>query len=61
MEPLSRLQEAKDGAQILASGCSAWHSPGGMSLLFRAWPGRSTSAPADIYRLDPLVLLLWLQ
>lgn len=61
MEPLSCLQVAKDCAQTLASGCSAWQWPGGMSMPLRGWPSRSTSVPAGIYRLDPSVLLLWLQ
>lgn len=61
IEPLSSLQGAKGCARILASGCSAWHRPRGMSLLVKAWPSLPTSVHADIYRLEPLVLLLWLQ
>lgn len=60
-EALNSLRGAKGCTHILASGCSAWHRPGGGSSLFKAWPSLPTSVPADIYRLEPLVLLLWLQ
>lgn len=61
VEALNSLQGDKDCGQILAFGCSAWHRPGGMSSLLKAWPSLPTSVPPHIYHLEPLVLLLWLQ
>lgn len=61
IEPLSSLQGTKEAVP------RSWHlgaqpgaHRGGMSLLFKAWASLPTSVPADIYRLEPLVLLLWL-